>query len=100
MLLPARPSFPKGPGSRKREELPMPLPLLAVDLALWAQVPLAHLPYYWHLPILVVVISLVYSATRFDDWPLILREALRWGLRLVGFLLAILVVLYLWSSFL
>ncbi len=49
---------------------------------------------YWHLPILIVVISLVYSATRFDDWGAILHEAFRWGLRLMGFLVAVVVVLY------
>jgi hypothetical protein len=50
---------------------------------------------YWHLPILVVVVSLVYSATRYDHWGPILREALRWGLRLVGFLVGVGVLLYL-----
>src|SRR5438270_837005 len=43
--------------------------------------PLAVVPYYWHLPILIVVISLVYSATRFDEWQPIVRVAVRWGLR-------------------
>jgi hypothetical protein len=52
---------------------------------------------YWHLPILVVLISLVYSATRFDDWGAILGEALRWGLRMAAFLLGIGLVLYLLS---
>ena len=33
---------------------------------------------YWQLPILIVVISLVYSATRYDEWGAILREAVRW----------------------
>jgi hypothetical protein len=55
---------------------------------------LAHNIYAVDLPLLVVVISLVYSATRFDEWGPILREALRWGLRLVAFLGAIVVVLY------
>ena len=59
-------------------------------------VPLAM---YAQLPILIVVISLVYSATRFDRWDLILREAFRWGSRMVGFLLAIGVVLFLVTSF-
>ena len=54
----------------------------------------AHLPYYWHLPVLIVVISLVYSATRFDTWGSIFREAIRWGVRLTGFLVAIITVLY------
>ncbi len=49
---------------------------------------------YWHLPILILVISLVYSATRFDQWGSILREAVRWGLRMTTFLLAIAVVLF------
>ena len=52
---------------------------------------------YWHLPILVVLVSLVYSATRFDEWTAILHEALRWGLRMAGFLLGIGLVLYLLS---
>ena len=58
----------------------------------------ANLGFYLHLPILVVVISLVYSATRFDDWGHIWREALRWGLRLLAFLLVIVVVLYVLAS--
>jgi hypothetical protein len=48
---------------------------------------------YWQLLFLIPIISLVYSATRFDDWPTILREAWRWGIRMAGFLLAIAVVL-------
>ena len=51
--------------------------------------------YYWHLPLLIVLVSLVYSATRYDRWGPILREAVRWGLRLVVFLGAICVALYL-----
>jgi hypothetical protein len=54
---------------------------------------------YWQLPILIVVISLVYSATRYDHWELILREAFRWGSRMVGFLLMIGVVLFLVATF-
>jgi hypothetical protein len=49
---------------------------------------------YWHLLFLIPIISLVYSATRFDEWPTILREAWRWGLRMSGFLLAIAVALF------
>jgi hypothetical protein len=50
---------------------------------------------YWlHLPLLIVLISLVYSATRFDDWKHIMREGLRWGLRLALFLVVIMVILY------
>jgi hypothetical protein len=61
---------------------------------------LAAVPYYWHLPILIVVVSLVYSATRFDQWGPIVREAVRWGLRLTGFLFAIVVVLYVVATYL
>ncbi len=50
---------------------------------------------FWYLPVLIVVISLVYSATRYDTWGPILREAVRWGLRLLGFLGGIGLVLYL-----
>jgi hypothetical protein len=50
--------------------------------------------YFFDLPLMVVLISLVYSATRYDRWPAILREALRWGARLVGFLVGIAVLLY------
>lgn len=56
--------------------------------------PLFTLNIYWQLPFLIIVISLVYSATRFDDWGNILREALRWGLRMTGFLAIIAVILF------
>ena len=46
-------------------------------------------PIYWHLPVLIVIISLVYSATRFDEWGAILRDTCRWALRMAVFLLAI-----------
>ena len=69
--------------------MPPLLPILEPALA-----PLAAIPYYWHLPILIVVVSLVYSATRFDEWGPILREAFRWGLRLAAFLVAIGIALY------
>jgi hypothetical protein len=56
-------------------------------------------PMYVQLPILIVVISLVYSATRYDRWDLILREAFRWGSRMIVFLVMIGVALYLVTSF-
>jgi hypothetical protein len=62
-------------------------------------------PLSWHniyltdLPLLIVLISLVYSATRFDEWGAILREALRWGLRLAAFLAAIVLVLFVVNRF-
>jgi len=48
---------------------------------------------YWDLPFLIVVVSLVYSATRFDRWDYILREAFRWGMRMALFLLGIVLIL-------
>jgi hypothetical protein len=54
-----------------------------------------HNIYLIELPILVVLVSLVYSATRFDQWQPILAEAVRWGSRLVIFLAAVGVALYL-----
>ena len=54
---------------------------------------------YLHLPVLIVVISLVYSATRFERWKNILSEAVRWGLRMSAFLVGIGVVLFLLSLF-
>jgi hypothetical protein len=57
----------------------------------------AHNIYLIDLPLLVVLVSLVYSATRFDRWGPILREALKFALRLLGFLAAIGVALYLVS---
>jgi ABC-type Fe3+ transport system permease subunit len=55
---------------------------------------------YLHLPILIIVVSLVYSATRHDNWNKIVREALHWGLRMTTFLLAIGVILFALSTWL
>jgi hypothetical protein len=54
---------------------------------------------YWHLPLLIIVISLVYSATRYENWGAIVGEALRWGLRMTTFLVAIGLVIYLLALF-
>ena len=54
---------------------------------------------YLHLPVLIVVISLVYSATRYDQWSAIFREAFRWGLRMSCFLVVIGLVLYVLATF-
>ena len=35
------------------------------------------LQYLWDLPLLILVVSLVYSATRYEEWGPILRETLR-----------------------
>jgi len=55
---------------------------------------------YWDLPVLLVVVSLVYSATRHDRWDRILKEAVGWGGRIAGFLALIGVVLYALSTWL
>jgi len=55
---------------------------------------------YWDLPVLLIVVSLVYSATRYDKWNMILYEAARWGFRMAVFLGAIALVLFLLSSYL
>ncbi|MBA4064085.1 MAG: hypothetical protein C0501_10310 [Isosphaera sp.] len=55
---------------------------------------------YWDLPVLLVVVSLVYAATRHDRWDKIVSEALGWGLRITLFLSAIGLVLYLLSTYL
>jgi hypothetical protein len=55
---------------------------------------------YWHLPVLLVVVSLVYSATRHDGRKQIVHEALRWGGRMAMFLGGIALALYLLSSYL
>ncbi|MBX9625376.1 MAG: hypothetical protein K2X82_16335 [Gemmataceae bacterium] len=55
---------------------------------------------YWDLPVLLVVVSLVYAATRHDRWDKIVREALGWGVRIAVFLSAIGLGLYLLSTYL
>jgi hypothetical protein len=50
--------------------------------------------YLVHLPILIVVVSLVYSATRYDQWGPIFWEALRWGGRLTLFLVGVAAFLF------
>lgn len=57
------------------------------------------LAFYWHLPLMILVISLVYSATRYDSWKLIGQEAFRWGIRLTGFLLVVAGILYALATF-
>jgi hypothetical protein len=60
---------------------------------------MTHNIYLIDLPLLIVLISLVYSATRFDEWPAITREFFRWIIRLVLFLGGIGVLLYLVNCF-
>jgi hypothetical protein len=44
---------------------------------------------YLHLPLMLLVISLVYSATKHEQWDEILIEAFRWGIRMFGFMLLV-----------
>jgi hypothetical protein len=55
---------------------------------------------YWDLPVLLVVVSLVYAATRHDRWDKILHEGFGWGLRITIFLAGIGLALYLLSTYL
>lgn len=61
--------------------------------------PLFAIGIYWHLPILLVTFSLVYSATRHDRWDRILTEAVGWMVRIASFLGMIGVGLYVLSSY-
>ncbi len=51
----------------------------------------------WHALPLIVVVSLVYAATRHEDAGFILAHALRVGVWIVGFMLTVLAVLSLIS---
>ncbi len=56
--------------------------------------PLLAESIYWHFPILLITVSLVYSATRYEEWPEIFREAVTWGGRMAFFLVSIGVALW------
>ena len=45
--------------------------------------------YWFDLPMLILLVSLVYSATRFEAWPDIFAETIRWIFRLGSFLVVI-----------
>ena len=51
--------------------------------------PNAARVYWFDLPLLILLVSLVYSATRFEAWPDILAETARWIFRLGSFLVVI-----------
>ena len=53
---------------------------------------------YFHLPLLIVIISLVYSGTRYDAWSAIIVEAGRWGFRHAVFVAGIALVLFILSN--
>jgi hypothetical protein len=49
--------------------------------------------YLWHLPVLVVLISLVYGATRHELMMPILAHGLRFGGWVVGFMVVLFLIL-------
>jgi hypothetical protein len=49
---------------------------------------------YWHLPVMLVIVSIVYSATRYDDWDLILHHAVRGAVYIVVFMGTVFLVLF------
>jgi hypothetical protein len=61
---------------------------------------LAAVSIYWDLPVLLVVVSLVYAATRHDRWDRIVSEGVGWGIRIAIFLAGIGLALYLLSTYL
>jgi heme/copper-type cytochrome/quinol oxidase subunit 2 len=55
--------------------------------------PLAEINTMWYALPLIVVISLVYSATRHEAMQPILSHAIRLGLMITGFMIAIMLAL-------
>ena len=54
---------------------------------------------YYQLPVLLIAVSLVYSATRHDRWDRILLEAGGWIFRMVSFLGGLGVALYVLTTY-
>ena len=65
-----------------------------------AAILLASSSIYWHFPVLLILVSLVYSATRYDEWDLILHHAIRGGVYVVVFMGTVFLVLWFVSSIL
>ncbi len=61
-------------------------------------IPFASAGIYWDLPVLLIAVSLVYSATRHDRWDRIVKEAASWIVRMVAFLGGLGAVLYVLST--
>jgi len=49
--------------------------------------------YLWHLPVLVVIVSLVYGATRHEHMLPIMHHAVRFGGWIVGFMFVLFLIL-------
>ena len=60
---------------------------------LWANLDLGDTT-AWHLVPLVVVVSLVYAATRHEEWGLILHRAARWAFYVLAFMVITTAVLW------
>lgn len=58
----------------------------------------AEINSHWYLPPLVIAVSLVYSATRFEEWRNIWIYAGRWALYILSFLAGAYILLYLVSA--
>ncbi len=54
---------------------------------------------FWYLPPLFLLVGLVYSGTKYDEWPAILRDAIWWQIRLLLFLSGLGLVVFLFSRF-
>ena len=60
---------------------------MTIDVV-WAQLQVPSRTLFYLLP-LVAAVSLVYSATRHEQWSMILRRALRLGMVILGFMAVI-----------
>ncbi|WP_235963856.1 hypothetical protein [Tautonia rosea] len=56
-------------------------------------IPLGLINAYWFAPPLILVISLVYAASRHEAWPLIFRHATRLFLMITGILALVTIIL-------
>lgn len=63
--------------------------------SLLAAAPLGTDPsFWWHFPILALLVNLIYSATRYDDPRQILSHAVKGLVYILGFLGTVFIVLY------
>jgi hypothetical protein len=53
---------------------------------------------YWHFPVFVVLVNLVYSGTRYDDWGQLLSHAFKGMIYIVMFLGFVFVLMFMLSS--
>jgi len=54
---------------------------------------------FWYLPPLFLLVGLVYSASRYDAWPAIIRDAIWWQIRLLMFLATLGLCIFLFQWF-